>query len=324
MSRTNLIPVAQIRGTDPQGGFIQRELPVLLKGECREWPAFAKWTPDFFRKTYGDIQVPMSNYKKNPYQPQTQKSSMRISDYLDSALRIASGGRGSDEDLYSAGWFFCNGHCELLKDITVPSYFAENWADRVQKVIHFDTRSILFGHPKVESPLHTDSFFVSTYFAMLKGQKRMRLVAPEHSAHVRNGFDVFDDARVRELADKGVPVYDAVVEEGDVAWFPPGWWHHVKNDTFTISMTTSFVSSFHFLPFEQQVRATLIKPLLRLAQVKDEVMAGAFPGETLHHSEKALDNAYFVRNETQYVEFFNRELAKTGRILRHLQDRVEA
>ena len=319
MSGKNIIPISNIHGNDHQGSFIQGELPVVLKGECRNWPAFSKWTADFFRRNYGDIQVPMSNYKKNPYQPQTQKSSMRIGDYLDRAFRISAGEVSEDEDLYSAGWFFCNGHCELLKDIAVPSYFTENWADRVQKIIHFDTRSILFGHPKVESPLHTDSFFVSTYFAMLKGQKRMRLVAPEHSAHVRNGLDVFDDALVRELGAKGVPVYDAVIEEGDIVWFPPGWWHHVKNDSFTISMTTSFVSAFHFLPFEQQVRATIMKPLVRLAQVKDEVMSGA-AGETPRLSETALKNSFYLRNETEYVNFFHRESTKTERLLQQLRD----
>ncbi len=324
MPHTNLITVSSIESGALDGAFIRRELPVILKGACRNWPAFDKWTPDFFKRIYGKIEVPMSNYKMDPYQLQTQKAAMPIEDYLDGALRISAGRTGENENLYSAGWFFCNGHCELLKDVAVPSYFAENWADRVQKVIHFDTRSILFGHPKVESPLHTDSFFVSTYFAMLKGQKRMRLVGPEHSAHVKNGFNVYDDERVRELGAKGVPVYDAVVEEGDIAWFPPGWWHHVKNDSFTISMTTSFVSSHHFLPFEQQVRATLIKPLLRLAQVKDEVLERAFDGENLDHSTKVLDDAHYLRNETQYVGFTKSELEKTDRLLERLQDRQAA
>lgn len=311
----NLIPVAVLSGDFSDDSFIRRELPVVLKNACRSWPAFKKWTPEFFSQVYGNVSVPMSNYKKDPYQLAETKPNMLIKDYLASALAISAGTSHDNEDLYSAGWFFCHGHCELLRDLTLPECFAVNWADQAQKIIHFDTRSILFGHPKVESPLHTDSFFVSTWFAMIRGQKRMRLVAPEHTALVHNGFNVYDDALVSQLAEKGVPVYDCVIEEGDVVWFPPGWWHHVKNDTFTISLTTNFVSRFHFLPFEQQVRATLIKPLLRLAHLKAQALGDI---NSLDHSRKVLEDATFVRNETWFLKQFNEELQKTDHLLQHL------
>lgn len=313
----NLIQVRRIEGDFSDDSFIKEELPVILKGGCKSWAAYSKWTVDFFSTVYGNVAVPMSNYRKDPYQAAQTKPDMKIREYLKSALDIASGKSNENQDLYSAGWFFCKGYCELLKDVTVPPCFQDNWADRVQRVIHFDTRSILFGHPKVDSPLHTDSFFVSTWFAMIKGQKRMRLVAPEHTQHVHNGFDVYDEAKVNELSAKGVPVYDCVIEEGDVVWFPPGWWHHVKNDTFTISLTTNFVSRYHFLPFEQQVRATLIKPLLNLARVKEECVQDL---SAFEYSAKAVNDSYFVRNEAKYVSHFQSELAKTERLLQFIRN----
>ena len=323
MNPKNLIQVKTIEGDFADDSFIKKELPVILKAGCRNWVAFSKWTPEFFSSIYGNVEVPMSNYKKDPYQVAQTKPNLKIAEYLRSALGIAAGKSDENQDLYSAGWFFCRGYCELLKDVSVPPCFQENWADRVQKVIHFDTRSILFGHPKVESPLHTDSFFVSTWFAMIRGQKRMRLVPPEYTQYVQNGFNVYDDKLVDELGAHGVPVYDCVIEEGDVVWFPPGWWHHVKNDTFTISLTTNFVSHYHFLPFEQQVRAVLMKPILNLAKVKEDcVLKTAKDRENLvnfDHSSKAVVDSYFVRNEAKFLAHFQSELAKTERLLAHLQ-----
>lgn len=295
----NLIPSEILDFEKADGSFIERELPVVLRGGAKSWPAYEKWSPAFFTEKYGDVEVPMSNYRKDPYQSAKEKPRIKISEYLTLAQRIAAGHSDPNEDLYSAGWFFCRGYCELLKDLNLPSYFKTNWAEPVQKAIGFENRSILFGHPKVESPLHTDSFFVSTYFAMIRGQKRMRLVHPKYSQYVHNGYNVFDDDKLARLADLGVPVYDCTISEGDIVWIPPGWWHHVQNDTFTISITTNFVSSYHFLPFEQQVRAVIIKPLLKLAAVKKECLA-----QTPGYSMDNLESANYLQLERIYLDHF--------------------
>jgi hypothetical protein len=313
---TNIIPVQILAFTEADGSFIERELPVVIKDGARQWPAFNKWSVEFFKENYGAVEVPLSNYKKNPYQSAEAKTSTRIDEYLESALRISQGQSDPNEDLYSAGWFFCRGNCELLKDLNLPSYFQDNWADKVQKVLRFDTRSILFGHPKVESPLHTDSFFVSTYFGMIQGQKRMRLVHPKHTAHVHNGYDVFNDEKVAALAAKGVDVYDCTIGEGDLVWFPPGWWHHVKNDTFTISITTNFVAALHFLPFEQQVRATLLRPLLNLSKLKEECLQSN--GES--YSLENLEDSRFVELEDKFCNHFGQEIARTRQLLAKIKN----
>jgi len=166
----NLIPCEILEFEKTDGSFIERELPVVIRGGAKNWPAYQKWSPEFFTEVYGDVEVPMSNYRKDPYQSASTKPRIAIREYLKIAQRIAAGETDPSEDLYSAGWFFCRGNCELLKDLNLPSYFKTNWAEPVQKAIGFENRSILFGHQKVESPLHTDSFFVSTYFAMIRGQ----------------------------------------------------------------------------------------------------------------------------------------------------------
>lgn len=325
MSFANLISVERLPvealSLDVRSSFVAKERPVVIEGGCKTWPAFKKWGPEFFATQYGDVAVPLSNYKADPYQRAQTKPEIPIKEYLKQALMISKAFLQNREteseykNLYSAGWFFCNGYCELLKDLETPKCFSENWAEKVQKVVRFETKSILFGHPKVESPLHTDSFFVSTYFAMIRGQKRMRLVSPEYSQFVGNGYNVFDEEKVAELQKRDVPVWDCVIREGDLVWFPPGWWHHVKNDTFTISITTNFVSEMHILPFEQQVRATLIKPLLNLIQLKKECLAR---GPIKNQSLAGIKHSQFNDLERRYVNHFKKELEQTAFLIDEL------
>lgn len=311
---SKMIPVQIIQFSATDGSFITNERPIILRGGAKHWPAFRKWSPEFFTEHYGLVELPLSNYKQNPYQSSKDKLRLPIKDYLKSAQKIASELPDKNEDLYSAGWFFSNQCSELLNDLDLPEYFRRNWAEKAQEILRFETRAILFGHPKVESPLHTDSFFVSTYFAMIRGQKRMRLVSPRHTPYVFNGLNVFDDQKIEELFRKGVEVYDCVIEEGDIVWFPPGWWHHVKNDGFTISVTTNFVAPQHFLPFEQQVRATLLKPLLKLNSLKNDCLKET--GEQF--LQENLTNSKFTELESAYVNYFREELGKTESLLQKI------
>jgi len=313
MSTQYLLPIKQLSPSELTRDIILENVPVIVKGIAKSWPAYQKWTADYFMSDYGDVRVPLSNYGKNPFQPTNQKPTISIKDYLESALKISRGISDSNEQLYSSSWYFCRGYCELLKDVNIPDCFKENWAEKVQKVFAFDYRAILFGHPKVGSPLHTDSFFVSTWIAMIRGQKRIRLVDPTYTEHVHNGFDVFNDTNVATLTQKDVPIYDGIVEEGDLVWFPPGWWHYVKNDTFTISITTNHVAAENFLAFEQQFRTVILKPLLKLDAVKSDFMKN--PAAPIH---KVLSDSHFIQNEKQYLNYIQSKFIHTEQILADL------
>lgn len=297
--------------------------PVVLKGACKNWPASKKWSADFFTKNYGDKSVPLSNYREDPYQLANTKPSILIKDYLSDIKDMMDGKYTGSEDLYSAGWNFTKNEKELLEDLDIPKMFQNNWAEKVQDVLYFDTTALLFGHPKVESPTHTDSFFVSTWIASIIGQKGIRLVEPKHTAHIKNGDNLYDESKVEELLSKDIQIFDCVVSEGDIVWFPPGWWHHVKNDSFTASVTVNYVDSHHFLPFEQQIRSTLLKPLLGLNKLKNDAISktvkeeGSLEG--LEYSQENIQDSNYVELETKYINHFMSEANKTSKLLKHLQ-----
>ncbi len=309
------LPGLILEASKTDKSFLSLELPTVIRGGVKNWPAFEKWTAEFFTKNYGNVEVPLSNYKKDPYQKASTKNTLSIKNYLESAQRIAAGEADDNEDMYSAGWFFKSEHSELKNDVLLPEYFQKNWADKVQKAIRFETDSILFGHPKVESPLHTDSFFVSTYIAMIKGTKRLRLVHPKYTPFVHNGYDVFDEQKLQRLFEQDVPVYECVAEEGDLVWFPPGWWHHVKNESFTISLTTNFVSDQHFLAFEQQVRATIVKPMLALSKLKADWETESHGAYSLEN----LENSKYVKNEEAYSGHFQKDLTQSMNFIEKLK-----
>lgn len=331
MSTPSLIQVESIDQNTNEADFEERfeftAQPALLKGFCRSWPAFKKWTLEYFEQECGRIEVPLSNYRLHPYQKAREKRRIYLKDYIRSLSTLESGTPEETMNEYVAGWHYLKSKPTLSADCIVPSFFQNNWIERVQPFINFDWTSIFIGHSHVESPLHTDSFFVATWLAVLKGTKVMRLIPAEYTGPVRNNLNVFDEAIVQHLHSLNIPVYEMTIRAGDIAYIPPGWWHHVRNVDITVAVSNNFVSKHNFLVFEQQIRAKFLKPLIELAKLKDEAIlqSSKMPGLLEHFQpiRGTIKSARYIENERKYVQYFSTEMSKTVRLLDHCQKSLD-
>jgi hypothetical protein len=225
-----------------------------------------------------------------------------LRDYLEQHLRTPNSAPPSIDDGYLAGWHFMRQCPELGRDLRTPTYFKDNWIERVNsEVINFDSTSIFIGHPTAETPLHTDSFYVSVWLGLIEGGKTIRLVPEIATDRVTNGLDTFDLANEAALAAVGVPIFEAVIEKGDLIYIPPMWWHQVRNSGVTIAVSTNYVSPYHFLVFEQQLRAKLLTPLERLASIKTEAIAAAAKDDAASLHRRSVDSAKYIENERLYL-----------------------
>ena len=53
----NQIPREKLTGRDFYRRYASVNLPVILSDVVSHWPAFEKWTPDYFPQTYGDKKL---------------------------------------------------------------------------------------------------------------------------------------------------------------------------------------------------------------------------------------------------------------------------
>jgi hypothetical protein len=285
---------------------ITDDQPTLFKAMATTWPAFSKWTPDYFTDNFADREVSVSAYAVDPHQKARLKPKVRLGDYLAVILGQKEENKILTLGSYVAGWHFLKNAPELMSDIEIPTIFSENLIDRVgREVINYDAISLFIGHSRVETPLHTDSFAVCVWLANLVGRKIIRIVPPLDYKNIQNGMDMFAQENVEKLAKLGIPTFEAVIEAGDIFFIPPGYWHQVKNVGFTVAVSTNYMSAHHFLTFEQQLKAKILKPYFQLLRLKREVL-GKDPS-ALKHSLDVLRNFSFVENETRFLQYLESE-----------------
>ncbi len=286
--------------------------PALLKGLAANWPARQRWSPEYFRERFGDCEITLSHYQSRPEQRPKQKFKASLQQYIDVLEGRTPPGEKIGTDSYVAGWHFKKNALELMNDIVVPPNFQDNLLDRVDReIINYDSMSLFIGHSRAETPLHTDSFAVCVWLANLVGLKTIRILPPVDYTNIKNGMDAFCEANVKRWTELGIPVFEASIEAGDIFVIPPGYWHQVRNQGFTVAVSTNYVSPYHFLTFEQQLRAKILAPYVRLLKLKREL----YPTGQLDHSVESLKHFDYCSNEGQLLDYLSQQVEHEKNLL---------
>ncbi|MEQ8661048.1 MAG: cupin-like domain-containing protein [Gammaproteobacteria bacterium] len=239
-------------------------LPLVVEDAQAHWPARTKWTFDYFRHHYGEDEIianlPMFLEPDLGLEP--VQARMRLADYLDyirdprQAPRAQytvgdlAALRRNRLPLYAPIYRVLHLHPELTDDVGGSRlYFMDDlfarlpaavrrFLDRAGSPIHY----LFFAPRDSVSFLHTDYWSSHAYLAQLAGRKLCVLFAPaddENVYHgaVRNPLAV-DAARFPRFA--AATPYVAILEAGDTAVIPSGWWH------FVVGLSPSLTYSYNF------------------------------------------------------------------------------
>ncbi|HLO39277.1 MAG TPA: cupin-like domain-containing protein, partial [Lacibacter sp.] len=65
--------------------YLRPQKPVILRGLWKQYPAYEKWTMDYFKQSMGDIKVKLFSTKKaNPSETlSVAHAEMKFNEYLD-------------------------------------------------------------------------------------------------------------------------------------------------------------------------------------------------------------------------------------------------
>lgn len=211
--------------------------PVILTGEIGEWPALAKWGPDYLRATLGDVAVEVQAGREGNARFELDKDAHRRVMPFGSFMDAATAGPGNDVYLtaYNAA---ANGAAvaPLMADVGV--------LDRVLDGGGGAAGMIWIGPQGSFTPLHHD--LTNNLLIQLVGCKRVILVAPGETPKLYNHLHVFS-----EIADLTAPdldlaryprlgelrLHDITLEPGEALFIPIGWWHQVSALDFSVSLT---------------------------------------------------------------------------------------
>ncbi|XP_058071308.1 lysine-specific demethylase JMJ30 [Magnolia sinica] len=210
--------------------------PVIISDCMSHWPARTKWKDtEYLKRVAGDRTVPVE-VGKNYLYPEWKQELIAFSQFLE---RIQSTDCCSAAPTYLAQHPLFDQIQELRKDIFVPDYCCAGGGE-------LQSLNAWFGPAGTITPLHHDPHH--NLFAQVVGRKYIRLypasitedLYPYTESMLSNSSQVDLDSPNKKEFPKAqdLDFMDCILEEGEMLYIPPKWWHYVK------SLTPSFSVSF--------------------------------------------------------------------------------
>jgi hypothetical protein len=200
--------------------YVQLQKPVILRGLWKQYPAYNKWTYDFFKQTMGDIEVGLySSSQADPSQTlSVPTTKMKFSDYLQLIKK-----EPTDLRLFLFPVF--KHKPELLNDFDYPAITKG----------YIKLPFMFFGPKNAITRMHQDIDMSNVFLTQFEGKKRVVLFAPDQSDvlyklpfNVHSTVDIdkpdYDNYPALKYA-KGMT---GILEFGDTLFMPAGYWHHIE------------------------------------------------------------------------------------------------
>jgi hypothetical protein len=211
--------------------YVAGSTPVVLTEPVRRWPAFGRWTPEFFRDHYGDVSIDIVDGRDadpdyDRHTPaHTRTVTMRA--YVERILAA-----GETNDFYAVAQ-----NRNLDRDALQPL-----WADLALPEGILDARrsrgcaALWLGPAGTVTPLHHDTSNILV--AQLHGRKRFVLAAPTETALLEGATGVYAGADPERLGaiDADVRFLHVDLAPGEMLFLPVGWWHHVRALDVSVSV----------------------------------------------------------------------------------------
>jgi histone arginine demethylase JMJD6 len=247
--------------------------PVLIEGCTESWPARSIWTPQQMQRCYGHLEVKVRRCSAS-----SEVSQLSLSDYISYALNA-----NESDPYYLSNWKFEFDAPDLLQHYYPPEYFP-SWHSQLPDNIRPVWRWLFIGPASSGTRMHVDVLMTSAWNAATWGRKRWLFWEPSQESLVYSGeVDGFHPDLVKFPKFAQACALECVQGPGDIVFTPTGWWHQVRNETFTISVTENFVneSNIHAVskclenPSEDMKRRYKLPDPAMLSQIIDRFIAQA-------------------------------------------------
>lgn len=237
--------------------LLSTSTPIVLEGFANSSPAVREWSPEFFARNYGNVEVQVTDDTGALF-------SMRLGDYLNAIFSNSAG----TKYVHNTGDIF---HCHPELEHYLPIEELASYSKGIGKHV---ASHLFLGALGSGSTWHCggDHF---NLFVMISGEKEWLFVNPQHTAWMYPllQFDGLygispivpftksdielpicsssdSDPNSRFPLYKYVPKLHARLCPGDVVLSPSWWWHAVANiSPITLGVATRWFSSLSFNPW---------------------------------------------------------------------------
>jgi histone arginine demethylase JMJD6 len=223
--------------------------PVLITDCVPNWPAFKKWTVDFFTKKYGEEIVSMAATSTGRLE-NIETFALPLSLFLghvgDSSPRTWT---------YLQDELFLPYRTTLANDIGTCEYLKEDFFQLFPKDIRPWWSFLLWGTAYSRSTLHIDPYNWTGTNAVLYGAKRWKMIPPgqDHLLYVKpnqssnfplncpkynSPTDTYDQKSLHAYPlSQEARAIEFVQQPGEILIIPTGWWHQAFNEVPTLAVS---------------------------------------------------------------------------------------
>ncbi len=235
MGQFNTTPVARVENISKKDfveNYYKPQVPVLITGLTKNWPAHQKWTLDYIQKRAGDQVVPLYNNepakdKQSVYAPVKK---MKLYDYIEIL-------KSEPTDLRIFFYNILKEMPELLKDFEYP---------KVGLKFFKKLPALFFGGGMSKVFMHYDIDLPDSMHFHFNGNKVVNLFSPAQtkylykvpfSIHNIEDIDMDNPDFDKYPALKYAECIRAEMKHGDALYMPSGYWHSIRYLNGGFSMT---------------------------------------------------------------------------------------
>jgi hypothetical protein len=220
--------------------YYLRNRPVIVEGLMEDWPALARWTPEWLAERFGDEPVEVMAGREADADPDFNAERLRQSLPL-RELIARMGAAGETNDVYLVArnsLLLREAFRPLLADLRAPAGYVHPDISTPHSV------HLWFGPAGTLSNLHHDH--LNVLFCQVRGRKRVWLVPSWETPWLYNDRGLYSAVDIRAPDVARFPdfaratVHMCEVGPGDALLIPVGWWHAVR--ALDVSLSVTFVS----------------------------------------------------------------------------------
>lgn len=206
--------------TEFQNKYHLPQKPVVLRGLWKQYPAYEKWTMEYFKNAMGDIEVGL--YSSTMANPSETLTKPHVKMHFDKYLELIEN-EPTDLRLFLFPVF--KHKPELLKDFDYPNITKG----------YIKLPFMFFGPKNSITRIHQDIDMSCVFLTQFEGKKRVVLFPPEQSRFLyRLPFNVHTTIDIDHPDFEKYPALQyakgmtTVLEYGDTLYMPSGYWHHIE------------------------------------------------------------------------------------------------
>ncbi|WP_143310479.1 cupin-like domain-containing protein [Chitinophaga vietnamensis] len=223
---TNIDRVENITPEEFRKKYYEPRKPVVISGLSKNWPAFNKWTWDYFKSIVGDKTVGVYNNQRAGANTLVNGADDYITfgDYLDMIQR-------GPVELRIFLFNIFQHAPQLVEDFTWPDQLAKGFLKKYPMLFVGGAGSV--------AHMHYDIDLSHIFHTQFIGRKRVLLLENKQSPFIyRMPFTVESAANFvnwhEKLDTEQFPAlnhaqgYTTILEHGDMMFMPAGYWHHME------------------------------------------------------------------------------------------------